>query len=159
MRRIMSACAGTHFYLQRSHEQAALGRSFACFAEVVMPTKLKVFAMATVLAAGTSSVALAQYTCPAGYVYSAGVCQPAPAYPPGPVSGAVSGAQSGAARGGATGGPIGAVVGGAVGTATGTVAGTANAVTGTANALTGVPASTMCGPGFVYSNGYCYPSR
>jgi hypothetical protein len=126
-----------------------------------MPTKLKVFAMATVLAAGTSSVALAQYVCPAGYAYSGGACRPvpAPAYPSNPVSGVVSGAQSGAASGSATGGPVGAIVGGAVGTATGTVTGTANAVTGTANALTGVPASTMCGPGFVYSNGYCYPAR
>jgi hypothetical protein len=126
-----------------------------------MSTKLKVFAMATVLAAGTSTVALAQYACPAGYAYSAGACRPVPAaaYPSNPVSGAVSGEQSGAAQGAATGGPVGAIVGGAVGTATGTVAGTANAVTGTANALAGVPASTMCGPGFVYSNGYCYPSR
>jgi hypothetical protein len=134
-----------------------------------MPTKVKVFATAAVLAAGTSSAALAQYTCPAGYVYSAGVCQlvaaPAPAYPStpaypsNPVSGAVSGGQAGAAQGAATGGPVGAIVGGALGTATGTVAGTANAVTGTANAVTGVPASTMCGPGFTYYNGYCYPAR
>jgi hypothetical protein len=130
-----------------------------------MPTKVKIFAIAATLAAGTSSVALAQYACPAGYAYSAGACRPvpvtapAPAYPSGPVSGAMSGGQAGAASGGATGGPIGAVVGGAVGTATGTVAGTANAVTGTANALTGVPASTMCGPGFTYYNGYCYPAR
>jgi hypothetical protein len=126
-----------------------------------MPTKLKVFAMAAVVAAGTSSAALAQYACPAGYAYSAGACRPvpAPAYPSNPVSGAWSGAQSGAASGSATGGPVGAIVGGAVGTATGTVAGTANAVTGTTNALTGVPASTMCGPGFIYSNGYCYPAR
>jgi hypothetical protein len=126
-----------------------------------MPTKFKVLAIAAALAAGTSSVALAQYACPAGYAYSAGACRPvpAPAYPSNPVSGALSGEQSGAAQGAATGGPVGAIVGGAIGTATGTVAGTANAVTGTANALTGVPASTMCGPGFVYSNGYCYPAR
>ena len=126
-----------------------------------MPTKVKIFAITAVLAAGTSSVALAQYACPAGYAYSAGVCRPvpAPAYPSGPVSGAVSGEQAGAAHGAAAAGPIGAVVGGAVGTATGTVAGTANAVTGTANALTGVPASTMCGPGLSYYNGYCYPAR
>jgi hypothetical protein len=125
-----------------------------------MPTKLKVFAMATVLAAGTSSVALAQYTCPAGYVYSAGLCQPvavpapapAPAYPSNPVSGAVAGEQAGAASGAATGGPIGAIVGGAIGTATGTVA-------GTANALAGAPPTAMCGPGFTYYNGYCYPAR
>jgi hypothetical protein len=123
-----------------------------------MPTKLKVFAIAALLAAGTSSAALAQYACPAGYAYSAGACRPVPA-PAYPVSGAVSGEQSGAAQGAATGGPVGAIVGGAIGTATGTVAGTANAVTGTTNALTGVPASTICGPGFIYSNGYCYPAR
>ena len=119
-----------------------------------MPTKLKALAIAAALAAGTSSVALAQYACPAGYAYSAGACRPvpAPAYPSGPVSGAVSGEQAGAAHGSAAAGPIGAVVGGAVGTATGTVA-------GTANALTGATAATMCGPGFVYSNGYCYPAR
>jgi hypothetical protein len=126
-----------------------------------MPTKLKTLAIAAALAAGTSSVALAQYTCPAGYAYSSGACRPvpAPAYPSGPVSGAASGWQAGAAQGSAAAGPVGAIVGGAVGTATGTVAGTANAVSGTAGALTGVPASTMCGPGFVYSNGYCYPAR
>ena len=123
-----------------------------------MPTKLKVFAIAAALAAGTSSVALAQYACPAGYAYSGGMCRPvavpapAPAYPSNPVSGAVVGEQRGAASGAATGGPIGAVVGGAIGTATGTVA-------GTANALTGVPAATMCGAGFTYYNGYCYPAR
>jgi len=130
-----------------------------------MPTRFKTFALAAALVAGTSSVALAQYACPAGYAYSYGACRPvavpapAPAYPSNPVSGAISGEQAGAAQGAATGGPVGAIVGGAIGTATGTVAGTANAVTGTANALTGVPASTMCGPGFTYYNGYCYPAR
>jgi hypothetical protein len=119
-----------------------------------MPTKFKIFAIAAVLAAGTSSVALAQYACPAGYAYSGGICRPvpAPAYPSNPVSGAVAGEQSGAASGAAAAGPIGAVVGGAIGTATGTVA-------GTANSLTGVTATTMCGPGFTYYNGYCYPAR
>jgi len=123
-----------------------------------MPTKLKVFAIAATLAASTSSVALAQYACPAGYVYSAGTCRPvpvpapAPAYPSNPVSGAVAGEQAGAAQGAATGGPVGAIVGGAIGTATGTVA-------GTANALTGGPPTAMCGPGFTYYNGYCYPAR
>ena len=123
-----------------------------------MPTKLKVFAIATALAAGTSSAALAQYACPAGYAYSYGACRPvavpapAPAYPSNPVSGAISGEQAGAAQGAATGGPVGAIVGGALGTATGTVA-------GTANALTGATAATMCGPGFTYYNGYCYPAR
>ena len=119
-----------------------------------MPTNLKVLAIATIMAAGTSSVALAQYACPAGYAYSAGACRPlpAPAYPSNPVSGAVVGEERGAASGAATGGPVGAIVGGAIGTATGTVA-------GTANALTGASAATMCGPGFTYYNGYCYPTR
>ena len=123
-----------------------------------MPTRFKTFAIAAALVAGTSSVALAQYACPAGYAYSAGACRPvavpapAPAYPSNPVSGAVSGEQAGAAQGAATGGPVGAIVGGAIGTATGTVA-------GTANALTGAPPTTACGPGFTYYNGYCYPAR
>jgi hypothetical protein len=42
-----------------------------------MPTRLKVVAIAAVLAAGTSSAAMAQYACPAGYTYYNGVCQPA----------------------------------------------------------------------------------
>ena len=119
-----------------------------------MPMKFKIFAIATVLAAGASSVALAQYACPAGHTYSGGICRPvpAPAYPSNPVSGAVAGGQAGGASGAGAAGPIGAVVGGAIGIATGTVA-------GTANALTGVTAATMCGPGFTYSNGYCYPAR
>jgi hypothetical protein len=119
----------------------------------MMPTKFKIFAIAAALAAGTSSAAMAEYPCAAGYALYGGVCQPIPA--PGysnPVSGAVSGEQSGAASGYATGGPVGAVVGGAIGTATGTVA-------GTANALAGVPPSPVCGPGFTYYNGYCYPAR
>jgi hypothetical protein len=41
-----------------------------------MPTRLKVFAIAAVLAAGTSSAAMAQYACPEGYTYYNGVCQP-----------------------------------------------------------------------------------
>jgi hypothetical protein len=121
-----------------------------------MPMKFKTLAIAATLAAGTSNVALAQYTCPAGYAFSGGICRPvpvpAPAYPSNPVLGAVTGGQTGAASGAAAGGPIGAVVGGAIGTATGTVA-------GTANALAGVPATTMCGAGFTYYNGYCYPVR
>ena len=121
-----------------------------------MPTSFKTFAVAAALVVGTSSVALAQYACPAGYAYSGGACRPvpvpAPTYPSNPVSGAVAGEQSGAAQGAATGGPVGAIVGGAIGTATGTVA-------GTANALTGPTAATMCGPGFTYYNGYCYPAR
>ena len=84
-----------------------------------MPTRFKTLAIAAALVAGTSSVALAQYACPAGYAYSYGACRPvaapapAPAYPSNPVSGAVSGGQAGAAQGAATGGPVGAIVGGA----------------------------------------------
>ena len=94
-----------------------------------MPTRFKTFALAAALVAGTSSVALAQYACPAGYAYSYGACRPvaaparAPAYPSNPVSGAVSGEQAGAAQGAATGGPVGAIVGGAIGTAVATSAG------------------------------------
>ena len=118
-----------------------------------MPTKLKVLAIAAALAAGTSSVAMAQYGCPAGYTYYNGVCQPiqAPGYS-NPVSGAVSGETNGAANGYATGGPVGAVVGGALGTATG-------AVTGTANMLTGAPPAPVCAAGYTYYNGACYPAR
>jgi len=115
-----------------------------------MPTKFKVFAIAAALMAGTSSAAMAEYPCAPGYALYGGVCRPVPA--PGysnPVSGAVSGEESGAASGYATGGPVGAVVGGAIGTATGTLTGTANALT----------APQVCGPGFTYYNGYCYPAR
>jgi hypothetical protein len=42
-----------------------------------MPTRLKVFAIAAVLAAGTSNAAMAQYACPARNTYYNGVCQPA----------------------------------------------------------------------------------
>src|SRR6516162_7812073 len=89
-----------------------------------MPTRFKTLAIAAALVAGTSSVALAQYACPAGYAYSYGACRPvaapapAPAYPSNPVSGAVSGGQAGAAQGAATGGPVGGIVGGALGTGT-----------------------------------------
>ena len=107
-----------------------------------MPTRFKIFAVVAALAAGMSSAAMAEYPCAPGYAVYSGVCRPVPA--PGysnPVSGAVSGEESGAASGYATGGPVGAVVGGAI---------------GTANALT---APTVCGPGFTYYNGYCYPAR
>jgi hypothetical protein len=116
--------------------------------EITMPTKLKIFAIAAALAAGTSSAAMAQYACPAGYALYGGVCQPVPA--PGysnPVSGAVSGEAAGAASGYATSGPVGAVIGGALGTATG-------ALTGTADTLAG---ATVCAPGYVLYSGYCYP--
>jgi hypothetical protein len=116
-----------------------------------MPTKIKVFAIAAALAAGTSSAAMAQYACAPGYAYYNGVCQPvtAPGYG-NPVSGAVSGEANGAANGYAAGGPVGAVVGGALGTAAGAVNGTANMVTGAAPA----PA---CAAGYYYYNGACYP--
>jgi len=93
-----------------------------------MRTRLKVLAVvAAVLAAGTSSAALARYPCAPGYTYRHGVCQPirSPGYS-NPVSGAVSGEAAGAARGAATGGPVGAIVSGALGTASGALTGTAN---------------------------------
>src|SRR3984893_4294564 len=89
------------------------------FREQAMRTSFKVLAVvAAVLAAGTSSAAMAKYRCAPGYTYRHGVCQPvrSPGYST-PVSGAVSGEAAGAARGAATGGPVGAIVGGALGTA------------------------------------------
>jgi hypothetical protein len=120
-----------------------------------MTTKLRVLAIAAALAAGTSGAAMAQYACPPGYAYSYGYCRPVPApgYPSGPLSGAAAGEASGAASGGAAAGPVGAIIGGAIGTATGAVAGTANAVAG---ATTPPP---VCGVGYVYWNGGCYPAR
>ena len=110
-----------------------------------MPSRLKTLAVVAVLAAGTSSVAMAQnYACPPGYAPYGGTCQPVPApgygYP-NPVGGA--------AVGGATGGPVGAIVGGAIGTATGAVAG----------ATGGYPAPAGCAPGYTMYNGACYPAR
>ena len=93
-----------------------------------MRTSFKVLAVAiAVLAAGTSSAAMAQYACAPGYTYYNGVCQPVRhlGYR-NPVSGAVSGEAAGAASGAASGGPVGAVVGGALGTASGALTGTAN---------------------------------
>jgi hypothetical protein len=117
---------------------AALCRYFACSKEVMMATRLKVFAVVVALTAGTSSAAMAQYAVPA------------PGYPSNPVSGAAVGEMNGAANGAAEGGPVGAIVGGAIGTAAGALA-------GTANALAGVPPA--CAPGYWYYNGGCYPAR
>jgi hypothetical protein len=116
-----------------------------------MPSRLKILAVVAVLAAGTSSVAMAQYTCPPGYAPYGSTCQPVPAYgyAPNPVGGAAVGAAQGAAVGGATGGPVGAIVGGAIGTATGAVAG----------ATGGYPAPAGCAPGYTMYNGACYPAR
>src|SRR5215813_10787394 len=109
---------------------AAVCRCLGCFVELAMPMGFKVVAIAAVLAAGTSSVAMARYYCVPGYTYRHGVCQPvrSPGYS-NPVSGAVSGEAAGAARGNASGGPIGAIVGGALGTASGALTGTANMLT------------------------------
>jgi hypothetical protein len=116
-----------------------------------MPSRLKILAVVAVLAAGTSSVAMAQYACPPGYAPYGGGCQPAPApgYYPNPVGGAAAGAAQGAAVGGATGGPVGAIVGGAIGTATGAVAG----------ATGGYSPPAGCAPGYAMYNGSCYPAR
>ena len=108
---------------------------------------LKMFAVAAAVAVGASSGAMAQYVCPPGYTYYAGVCQPsAPLGYSNPVSGAVQGEASGAAAGYAAGGPVGAVIGGALGTATGAVGGAANMVA--------PPAA--CPYGYRYYNGACY---
>ena len=123
---------------------------------------LSTLALAAALSAGASGIAVAQ-TCPPGYFFQGGYCQPA-----NPVSGAAAGGAAGAAAGAATGGPVGAVVGGAVGTAAGAVSGAANTageiVGGTVGAVTGAPppgyvAPVTCPPGMVFSNGACYPVR
>jgi len=97
-----------------------------------MVTKLKMLAIAAVLAAGVPEVAMAAaYPCVPGYALYGGVCQPIrPQGYSNPVSGAVSGEAAGAADGYASGGPVGAVVGGAMGIASGTLAGTANMLSG-----------------------------
>jgi|SRR5215472_7773206 len=117
-----------------------------------MRTKLMMIAVTAALATGISSGAMAQYVCPPGYAYAAGVCQPVARSYSNPVSGAASGEAAGAASGYRAAGPVGAVVGGAIGTATGTVTGTANMVTGT-------PAPAACARGYYQYNGYCYPNR
>ena len=140
-----------------------------------MTNRFYTLAIAAALAAGTSSVALAQ-VCPAGYALVAGICQPAPApgvyVPSNPVSGAAAGGAAGAAAGAAAAGPVGAVVGGAVGTATGAVAGTVNGVTGqptvapapaygsTVPPVAANPPATRgnCPPGSILYLGYCYPA-
>jgi len=120
---------------------------------------LKTFAIAAALATSVSGVAMAQYTCPAGWVYAGGVCQRAvPGGFSNPVSGAVSGTQAGATSGYNAAGPVGAVVGGALGTAGGAVSGAANTVTGVTGAVTGV--GRQCAAGFfLASDGHCYPNR
>lgn len=126
-----------------------------------MTNKLKMLAIAAVVAAGASSAAMAQ--CPPGYAWNGGACQPAGAYAPNnPVSGAASGASSGAAAGNAAAGPVGAIVGGALGTATGTIAGTTNMVTGAPVATTGTsmpPTAPGCPTGYALYAGGCYPAR
>jgi hypothetical protein len=118
-----------------------------------MRARLKMFAIAVALAAGTSGAAMAQYPCAPGYAVYHGVCQPTrPLGNSNPVSGAVSGEAAGAASGYRAAGPVGAVVGGAIGTATGTV-------TGTANMLSGSSPPPACARGYHWYNGYCYPNR
>jgi hypothetical protein len=131
-----------------------------------MSNRLATAAMAALLATATSGFAMAQ-TCPAGYGFYGGVCQPMAApggyAPSNPVSGAVSGEAAGAAAGNAAAGPVGAVVGGALGLATGTVAGTANAVAGApvypAYGSSYPPPGSGCAPGYMLYNGGCYPAR
>jgi hypothetical protein len=70
-----------------------------------MVEKLKTLAIAAALCAGASGVAMAQtYTCPVGYIYMNGICQPT-ASPAGVVGAAVDTAGAIAA------GTIGAVTG------------------------------------------------
>jgi len=135
----------------------------AMLTNIKVPNGLKIMAVAAAVVGATCAPAVAQYACPAGYVYNAGTCQPtSPGYG-NPVSGAASGTAAGAAAGNSAAGPVGAVVGGALGLATGTVAGTAGAVSNTTGAIGGAmtpaaPAPT-CAAGYVFRNGYCYPAR
>jgi hypothetical protein len=89
---------------------------------------LKTLAIVSGLTVAASGAAMAQtvyYTCPAGYAYINGVCQPAPT--PGVVGGAVGAA--GSVAGGAV-NAAGSIAGGAV-DAAGSIAGsTVGAVTG-----------------------------
>jgi hypothetical protein len=132
---------------------------------MTMRSRLKIFAIATTLAIGTSGVAMAQTTvCPPGSMFYNGVCQTAaaaaPSSPSGPLSGAAAGGAAGAASGNAAAGPVGGIVGGALGTATGAVAGTANMVTGAAASAPGAPPPAPvsdCGPGRVFYMNACYP--
>src|SRR4030088_2286676 len=118
-----------------------------------MTSKLKLLAIAAAMAAGTSSVAMAQ-VCPAGTAWNGATCAAAPGYvyaPSNPVSGAAAGGAAGAATGAATAGP-----GGAVG-------GTANMVSGAPVYATGSstpPAPVAaCPPGSVLYAERCYPAR
>jgi hypothetical protein len=122
--------------------------------------RVKIYAIAAVLAAGMSGSAMAQYACPQGYAYAGGACQPAaPGGYSNPASGAVNGTTAGAANGYATGGPVGAVVGGAVGTATGATTGAVNTATGVANGVTAPVTGGGCAVGYhLANNGYCYPN-
>ena len=135
-----------------------------------MQSRLKIFAIAAALAAGTSGVAMAQTACAPGYAFYNGACEPAsaPGYPSGPLSGAAAGEAAGAANGAAAAGPIGGIVGGAVGTATGAVTGTANMLGGAPPApAPGAPPAPVaaaapapvpnCGAGRVFYMGACYP--
>jgi hypothetical protein len=129
---------------------------------MTMGSKLKIFAIAAALAAGTSGISMAQTACPPGSMFYNGVCQTAaaPSTPSGPLSGAAAGGAAGAASGNAAAGPVGGIVGGALGTATGAVAGTANMVTGAfapAPAAPPPPPAPNCGPGRVFYMGACYP--
>jgi len=148
--------------------QAALCRFVASFGEMTMgSSRLKIFAIAAALAAGTSGAAMAQTACAPGYAFYNGACQPIPAagYPSGPLSGAAAGGAAGAANGSAAAGPVGAIVGGAVGTATGAVTGTANALTGAMSppappapmAMAAAAPLPNCGAGRVLYMGACYP--
>ena len=71
-----------------------------------MSSKLKMLAIAAAMAAGTSSVAMAQ-VCPAGTAWNGATCAAAPGVvyaPSNPVSGAATGAAAGAATGARDGG-------------------------------------------------------
>src|SRR5262249_4665140 len=126
-------------------------------------TALKLVAATAALTALVRA-AHAQYACPPGYAFFAGVCQPG-TYS-NPLWGAAGGMGNGAAAGAAPAGTIGAVVGAAFGLVAGALAGTANPVLATVNALNGdpvyqsyAPPALSCPPGMMLYNGWCYLAR
>ena len=116
-----------------------------------MRNRLSTLALAAVLTAGASGIALAQ-TCPPGYMFDGAYCQP------GPTPGGIVGGAANAA---------GAIVGGAANAA-------GNIVGGTVGAITGYPppppaygssypppgnVTISCPRGYVLDAGACWPVR
>jgi len=128
-----------------------------------MTLNYKALAAVAALAAGIPGIAAGQvYSCPSGYAYADGACQPMVVPAPG---GVVGGAAS--AAGGIVGGALnaaGSIAGGAVNAAGNVVGGTVGAVTGAPPPQyygSSVPPAPIpenpCTPGYVFYRGACYP--